>query len=296
ERYGFFPAASAGWILSEENFLKDAPVLSFLKLRGSYGITGNTPTTNFPSRGLWGGGARYAGFSGINPTQSPNPDLKWETTTQYDIGLDFGLFDDRITGEIDYYSKNTTDLLLNVNVPSTTGFLSQLRNVGNLENRGFEVVVNTVNTVGKFRWNTSINFARNRNVILDLDEQVIEGGFINRAVQDQPIGVFFAPEFAGVDPENGDALYFVNETNDDGDIINPEATTNDYDAANRTVIGDPNPDFIYGMNNTFSFAGFDLAILIQGVYGNEIYNAGGVFQLDGFGWFVFLFVLCDQLL
>ncbi|MEL6649217.1 MAG: TonB-dependent receptor [Bacteroidota bacterium] len=285
ERYGFFPAASAGWILSEEDFLKNAPVLSFLKLRGSYGITGNTPTTNFPSRGLWGGGARYAGFSGINPTQSPNPDLKWETTTQYDIGLDFGLFDDRITGEVDYYVKNTTDLLLNVNVPSTTGFLSQLRNVGELDNRGFEVVVNTVNTVGKFRWNTSINFARNRNEIINLDGQVIEGGFINRAVEGQPIGVFFAPEYAGVDPENGDALYFINETDDDGNIINPEATTNDYDAANRTVIGDPNPDFIYGMNNTFSFAGFDLSILLQGVSGNEIYNAGGVFQLDGFGWF-----------
>lgn len=285
ERYGFFPSASLGWIMSEEDFMAGVPALSFLKLRGSYGITGNTPTTNFPSRGLWGGGAAYAGSSGINPTQSPNPNLKWETTTQLDIGLDFGLLEDRITGELDYYIKNTTDLLLNVNVPSTTGFLSQLRNVGELENKGFEVVINSRNTIGKFKWNTSLNFARNRNLITNLDGQVIEGGFINRAVENQAIGVFFAPEYAGVDPENGDALYFLNTMDDDGNIIDETGTTNDINEAERVVIGDPNPDFIYGMNNTFSFAGFDLSIFIQGVYGNEVYNGGGVFQMDGFGWF-----------
>ncbi len=285
ERYGFFPAVSAGWIITEEAFMANVPVLSFLKLRGSYGITGNTPTTNFASRGLWGGGAAYAGVSGINPTQSPNPDLKWETTTQIDIGLDFGLFDDRITGELDYYIKNTTDLLLNVNVPSSTGFLSQLRNVGELENKGLEVVINTVNTVGKFRWNTNFNFARNRNLITNLDGQIIEGGFINRAVEGQPIGVFFAPEYAGVDPDNGDALFYLNTQDADGNIIDETSTTNDINEAERIVVGDPNPDFIYGMNNTFSFAGIDLSFLLQGVYGNEIYNGGGVFQMDGFGWF-----------
>ncbi|MEL6255661.1 MAG: TonB-dependent receptor [Bacteroidota bacterium] len=285
ERYGFFPAASLGWIISEENFLTDNSVVSFLKLRASYGITGNTPITNFPSRGLWGGGAAFAGNSGINPTQSPNPNLKWETTTQTDIGLDFGLFNGRINGEIDYYIKNTTDLLLNVNVPSTTGFLSQLRNVGELENKGWEFVLNTENLVGKFRWTTSINFARNQNLITNLDDQVIEGGFINRAVEGEAIGVFFAPEYAGVDPENGDALFFLNTQDENGNIIDNTSTTNNINEAERVVVGDPNPDFIYGINNTFSFAGFDLSIFLQGVYGNEIYNGGGVFQMDGFGWF-----------
>lgn len=283
ERYGFFPSASLGWILSEESFLQGQNILSFLKFRASYGITGNTPTTNFPSRGLWGGAAGYAGASGISPTQSPNPNLKWENTAQTDIGIDFGFFNDRITGEIDYYIKNTTDLLLNVNVPATTGFLSQLRNVGELENRGFEFVLNSRNLQGVVTWNTSINFAANRNEIKDLDGQIIEGGFINRAVEGEPIGVFFAPEYAGVDPENGDAIYYLNTELPGGG--RDRGTTSNYNEAQRVVIGDPNPDFIYGINNTFTFAGFDLAVFLQGVHGNDIYNGGGVFQMDGFGWF-----------
>ncbi|MEM6765870.1 MAG: SusC/RagA family TonB-linked outer membrane protein, partial [Bacteroidota bacterium] len=186
-------------------------------------------------------------------------------------------------GEIDYYVKNTDDLLLNVNVPSTTGFIAQLRNVGELENSGFEFVLNSENLVGDFRWSTSLNFAANTNEITDLQSQVIEGGFINRAVEGQAIGVFFAPEYAGVDPENGDALYFLNTELPDGG--RDRNTTNNVNDAERVVIGNPNPDFIYGMNNSFSWKGIDLAIFIQGVQGNDIYNGGGVFQLDGFGWF-----------
>ncbi len=283
ERYGFFPAGSLGWVLSEEPFLQGSSVFSFLKLRGSYGITGNTPQNNFPSRGLWGGGAAYAGVSGISPTQSPNPDLKWENTAQLDIGIDFGLLNDRISGEIDYYIKQTDNLLLNVNVPSTTGFLNQLRNVGELENSGFEFVLNTVNFANEFRWSTNLNFAANTNEITNLQDQVIEGGFINRAVEGEAIGVFFAPEYAGVDPETGDALFYLNTELPDGG--RDRSTTSNYNDAERVVIGNPNPDFIYGMNNTFSYKGIDLAIFIQGVQGNDIYNGGGVFQLDGFGWF-----------
>ena len=283
ERYGFFPAASVGWIISEENFLQDSRLLNFLKLRASYGITGNTPITNFPSRGLWGGAAAYAANSGISPTQSPNPNLKWENTQQFDIGLDFGLFDGRISGEVDYYEKNTTDLLLQVNVPSTTGFLTQLRNVGELENKGFEFVLTSLNLVGDFRWTTQINFGRNKNTLTNLNDQVIEDGFINRAVEGQPIGVFFTAEYAGVDPETGDAIYYKN-TNSGSNVID-RSTTNDLNEAERVVVGDPNPDFIYGINNTFAWKGIDLAIFFQGVQGNEIYNGGGVFQMDGFGWF-----------
>lgn len=283
ERYGFFPAASVGWILSEESFMENVSLFNFLKLRGSYGVTGNTPNTNFPSRGLWNGAAGYAAISGISPTQSPNPNLKWETTTQMDIGIDFGIFNGRVSGEIDYYVKNTTDLLLDVNVPSSTGFLSQLRNVGELENKGFEFVVNTNNLVGDFKWNTSINIARNQNTITNLDGQVIEDGFVNRAVEGQPIGVFFAPEYAGVDPENGDALFYKNT--DTGTGVLSRETTNNINEAERVVIGDPNPDFIYGMTNTFSWKGIDLTIFLQGVAGNQVYNGAGVFQMDGFGWF-----------
>ena len=283
ERYGFFPAGSVGWVISEEPFMGDQNFLSFLKLRGSYGITGNTPNTNFPALGLWDGAAGYAALPGISPTQSPNAGLKWENTEQIDIGLDWGILQGRISGEIDYYQKNTTDLLLDVNVPSTTGFLTQTRNVGELENSGIEVVLNARILEGDFSWNANINFAANQNEITNLQGQVIEGGFINRAVEGEPIGVFFAPEYAGVNPDNGDALFYLNTPLPGGG--RDRGTTNNINEAERVVIGDPNPDLIYGMNNNLSWKGIELAIFLQGVQGNEIYNGGGVFQMDGFGWF-----------
>ena len=283
ERYGFFPAGSVGWVISEEPFMQDQNLLSFLKLRASYGLTGNTPQTNFPSRGLWDGAAGYANISGIAPTQSPNPNLKWENTQQLDIGIDFGLFNGRISGEVDYYQKNTDDLLLDVNVPATTGFVTQTRNVGELENQGVEFVLNTRNVEGEFTWNTNINIAFNQNELTNLEGQVIEGGFINRAVEGESIGVFFAPEYAGVNPDNGDALYYLNTLLPGGD--RSRETTNDINEAERVVIGDPNPDFIYGMNNNFSWKGIELSVFFQGVQGNDAYNGAGVFQMDGFGWF-----------
>ncbi|MFW5955573.1 MAG: SusC/RagA family TonB-linked outer membrane protein, partial [Rhodothermales bacterium] len=244
-RFGFFPAASLGWIISDERFMQDSP-FSFLKLRASYGLTGNAEIGNFGSRGLWSASG-YAGISGMFPTQTENPDLRWERTEQANLGLDFGLFNDRINVQADYYLKNTTDLLLNVQVPSTTGFTSETRNVGTLRNHGLEFVINTRNLTGEFGWTSSFVFGTNANRITDLDGQVINGGFINRAVEDHPIGVFYSLEYAGVDPDNGDALYFVNATDENGDIIDPEATTNNPNAANPVVIGDPNPDFTGGL-------------------------------------------------
>ncbi|RYF74440.1 MAG: SusC/RagA family TonB-linked outer membrane protein, partial [Cytophagaceae bacterium] len=225
-RYGFFPAVSAGWVLTEENFLKNTGVVSFLKIRGSYGRTGNAEIQNFPQLGLFTGDAGYATLPGQRPSQLANPNLKWETTDQADIGIDFGFLNNRINGEIDYYNKQTTGLLLNVNVPGTSGFATQFRNVGSLENQGFEFVLNTENTTGAFRWSTSLNGAFNRNKIKNLQGQVIEGGLssMSRAVEGQPIGVFFTPEYAGVDPANGDALWYKNTTLADGTL--DRGTTN----------------------------------------------------------------------
>jgi TonB-linked SusC/RagA family outer membrane protein len=282
-RYGFFPAVSAGWIISEESFLKNAGVLSLLKVRASYGLTGNAalPTNtrlngDFGALGLFAGDAGYAGTPGQRPSQIENPDLRWEQTAQTDIGIEFGLLGDRITGEFDYYVKNTKDLLLEVNVPGTSGFISQYRNVGQLRNRGYEIVLNSQNLVGPFKWSTNFNIARNRNRITNLQGQVIEGGIINRAVEGYPIGVFFAPEYAGVDPANGDALYYRNTVNTDGSV--DRTTTNDYNEAERVVIGDPNPEYVGGITNNFSFKGLDLSVLFQGVFGNDIYNGGGQYQ------------------
>jgi TonB-linked SusC/RagA family outer membrane protein len=274
-KYGVFPAVGLGWIVSDESFMSGIDFLSFLKLKTSYGITGNQEIGNFDSRGLYSG-VSYAGVSGIIPSSVENPDLKWETTKQFDAGVTFGFFNDRVSGTVDYYLKNTEDLLLNVQVPSTTGFTSITRNVGKLENKGWEVSLTTQNIVGEFNWSTTLNYARNRNEITDLQGQVIRAGDINRAVEGYPIGVFFTKKYAGVDPQNGDALYYLREGSNE--------TTNDYAEAEEMVVGNPNPDFQGGLTNTFSFKGFDLSVLLQFVYGNEIYNSAGRFQSANMDW------------
>ncbi|GAB2602019.1 SusC/RagA family TonB-linked outer membrane protein [Spirosoma areae] len=281
-KYGFFPAASVGWILTEESFMKSLPVLSLLKLRASYGLTGNAEIDNFGSLALYsaesavGQSAGYAGIPGQTPNQLANPDLTWEKTLQTDIGLEFGLLSNRISGEIDYYVKNTTGLLLNVNVPGSSGFRTQLRNVGKMENKGVEVVLNSNNVVGAFKWNTSFNIAYNTNKVTDLGGTTINGSFLNRAQEGQPLGVFVGPEYAGVDVQNGDALYYLNNERPDGS--RDRTTTNDYNAAEFVPLGNPSPKFIGGITNTFSFKGVDLSALFSGQSGNYIYNGGGKFQ------------------
>ncbi|MEY4540747.1 MAG: hypothetical protein RLZZ306_2504 [Bacteroidota bacterium] len=274
-RYGFFPSVSAGWILSEESFLKNNSTISQLKIRGSYGLTGNAEIANFGSLGLFTAEG-YAGVPGQRQFQIENPDLKWEKTAQTDIGIEIGLFNGRVSAEVDYYTKNTSDLLLDVNVPGTTGFSRQLKNVGELENKGWEFVLRTDNKFGDLTWRASINAATNANKILNLQGQVITGGFLNRAVEGQPLGVFFGPEYAGVDPANGDAIYFKNTKNADGSI--DRTTTNDVNTTENVAIGNPNPTWIGGITNDFSFKGIDLSITFQGVYGNDVYNGAGKFM------------------
>lgn len=285
-RYGFFPAASLGWVVSEESFLKNISTISFLKVRASYGRTGNADPVagrgdvdNFPQLGLFTGDAAYGGLAGQRPSQLANQDLTWETTDQFDAGIDFGLFKDRVTGEIDVYQKNTSGLLLRVNIPGTTGFSQIVRNVGELENKGVEFVLNTNNLVGAFKWNTSFNIAANRNKITNLQGQIIEGGLSNmsRAVEGQPLGVFFTAEYAGVDPANGNALWYKNGT--DG----TRATTNTYGQAQRVVVGNPLPKWIGGLSNTFSYKGLELTVFFNAVMGNKnnFYGVGRFSSANG---------------
>ncbi|MBK7475701.1 MAG: TonB-dependent receptor [Haliscomenobacter sp.] len=278
-RYGFFPAVSAGWVLTEEAFLKDNAVLSFLKLRASYGITGNAAIGNFDHLGLYGAEG-YNGVSGLVPSQIPNPDLEWEKTAQIDAGIDFGFFDNRLNGEIDYYVKNTTDLLLNVPVPGTSGFRTQTQNVGEIQNKGVEVVLNTNNLVGAFKWNTSLNVAWNNNKVVALAEgQDIINPDINVVKVGEPIGVFYGAEYAGVDPANGDALWYVNAEGRERE------TTSDFNEAEFVVLGSPIPDMIAGVTNTFTFKGFSLDFTFQGVFGNKIHNSGGRYMSCNACWF-----------
>lgn len=266
-QYGFFPAASVGWLLTNESFMKNLKAISNLKLRVSYGLTGNSDIGNFDSRGLYNG-TNYAGLSGIQPTQIASPNLKWENTAQLDLGVDFGFFNNRISGTVDYYIKKTNNLLLNVNVPETSGFAQVTKNVGKLENKGIEFSINTENITGPLNWTSSFNISANQNKVTNLGGQVI--GDLNRAMEGQPIGVFYMVKYAGVDPKNGDALYYVKPGSNQ--------TTNDYSKAQRQVVGDPNPKLTGGFSNDISYKGFDLNILVQFVYGNKIYNAAGVYQ------------------
>jgi len=267
-RYGSFPAVSAGWILSEEAFLKNSAVLSFLKLRASYGQTGNAEIGNFSSFSLFEAQA-YADIAGLVATQIGVPDLRWEKTKQVDVGLDFGLFKNRISGEIDYFQKKTNGLLLNVPLPSANGYTAITKNVGDMENTGWEFVINGSILTGQFKWTASVNLSTYRNNVTKLVIPVPPGTrTIGRLAVNQPYGQFFGKDFAGVDPANGDALYYKSD----------KSTTNDYSEAADTIIGNPNPDYYGGFNNRFSFKGFDLDVQCQFVKGGDIYNMAGFFQ------------------
>jgi len=283
-RYGFFPAVSAGWIISEEGFLQNQSLISFLKLRGSYGVTGNAEIGNFPQLGLFQGDAGYATLPGQRPTQLGNPDLQWETTNQADIGLDFGLFNDRINGEIDVYQKKTDGLLLNVNVPATTGFSTITKNVGKLENNGIELALNgTIISSSSFKWSMGVTLGINKNKITDLQGQIIEAGLNNmsRAMEGQPLSTFFTAEYAGVDPANGNALWYKNAKKTDGTI--DRSTTSTYNQAQRIVIGNALPKWIGGLTGNISFKGLDFSMLWNTVQGNQInfYGAGRFASANG---------------
>ncbi|MCZ4245499.1 SusC/RagA family TonB-linked outer membrane protein [Pedobacter punctiformis] len=271
-RYGTFPAVSAGWILNQEEFLKSSSWLSLLKIRGSFGLTGNAEIGDFASRNLYRG-VNYAGVGGTRPSQLGDPNLTWENTQNYNIGLDFGLFSDRVSGTVEYYKKKTTDLLLNAPIAATNGFSSIVQNIGDMQNKGFEFSLNTRNLIGEFKWSTSFNISLNRNKVLRLvnDQPIYPGGrLLGRVAVGEPLGYFYGKAYAGVDPANGDALYYVDASR--------STTTNNYNAAQNQKLGDPNPKFFGGFGNHFSYKNFDLDIQTQFVSGNDIYNMAGGFQ------------------
>ncbi len=275
-RFGTFPSISAGWIISEEGFMKSIkPTLSFLKIKGSYGLTGNAEIGNFSQLPLYNG-VGYAEIGGIRPNQLGNPNLKWEKTTQVDLGLEFGLFEDRISGDVTYFQKDTRDLLLNIPIAGTNGFATQFKNIGAMKNWGWEIGINSNNLVGELKWNTSLNMTFPQNQVTDLGGlPIIDTGgsrYMNVAQVGQPIGAFLGVEYRGVDPKNGDALYDLNDGSG--------ATTTSFNTAfrNAKILGNPNPTFYGGITNNFSYKGFDLSIFFQWVSGNQIHNAAGLFM------------------
>jgi len=283
-RWGTFPSASVGWRVSEEPFLRNNRSISELKLKVSYGLAGNNAfTSNYPALGLLSIDNYVLGnaqANGLAVSSISNPGLTWEKSQQLDIGMELGLLNNRIFFTADYYNRLTTDLLLEVQVPTLTGFSSAVRNIGKVENKGLEWTLNTRNLTGEFTWTTDLNFSLNRNKVLALGptgDPIRSGsgiGETNITLIGQPLGNFFgyrqigvfrdqadleaSPRFADARP--GDVKYA--DVNGDGKV----------DANDRTSIGNNQPDFIYGMTNSFSYKGIDLGIVVQGVQGGEILN------------------------
>jgi len=288
-QFGVFPSASVAWRVIQESFMKKAPAISDLKLRFSYGVNGNNNIGDYSAIATLGTagyvfGSTAAAAIGQIPNVLANPDLKWEKSQTYDGGLDFGLFNNRITGSFDYYNKLSTQLLLFVQVPEATGFQTYLSNVGGVRNIGEELELTTRNLVGAFQWNTTINVSHNTNKITALapgqTQIIIPNGF-NVSDQilrvGQPLNSIYALKYNGFLTAADIAAHYptygpagaeqpgdpkFEDTNGDGTITE----------ADKQIVGHPNPDYTFGLTNTFRYKNFDLSILVQGQTGGSIYS------------------------
>lgn len=268
-KYGFFPAFSAGWRISEEPFFSSVGFVDELKLRVSYGYTGNDRIPRFSSPALFGGGGNYGGYAGIYPVQIPNPDIRWESTAQFDVGFDLEVVDSRIRLVFDYYYAQTKDLLLSRPLSATTGYTGVIDNIGEIENKGVEFGLSTDNIITPdFSWSSTLNISANKNKVLKLYEgQPIDfiGRGNNYIGEGEPFGIFYGYNSLGVDPSTGDIVF--EDVNGDGEITSDD----------RKKIGDPNPDFYGGFNNIFTYKQISLNIFLQFSYGNDIYNGTRVY-------------------
>lgn len=270
-RYGIFWAASAGWILSEESFMKSQKFFDFVKLTASYGTAGNDRIGNFSSLALYGTGvaADYAGAAGLRPVQTPNPDLTWEETAQFDIGLSTRFLKNRVNLNLNYYNKETSGILLNVPYPFTTGFPSASQNVGRMSNKGIDVELN-VNLINNqdFSWSVGLNAGYLNNKVLELPDasvdadgnRFIQGSAAQRAVEGRSLNEFYLVRANGVNSQTGDFEWL----DKDG---NPTTT---YSANNRVFTGSAIPKYVGGFNTTVTYKGFDLNALFNFSQGNMV--------------------------
>ena len=281
-RWGIFPSASAAWRISSEEFMSGIEWINDLKLRGGWGQTGNQSGLGDYAylqryninRLPWFTEGNENALPTITQANLRTRDLKWETTTQTNIGLDFMALNSRLNFTVDYYHKVTSDMLMFVTLPAGGAAANSIsRNEGTMVNKGFEFAISSKNLTGAFEWSTDFNISLNRNKLTDLaltkiyyDAKTsdVVNDYVVRNEPGRPLGGFYGYISDGVNPETGELMY--RDLNEDGRIS----------ASDRTYIGDPNPDFIYGMTNSFSWKGFNLSIFIQGSYGNDIFNASRI--------------------
>lgn len=295
KRYAYFPSGAIAWKVNEENFLKDNKKISDLKLRLTYGLTGNQDGIgNYPAYSLLATQnyvLNNATATGIGPNQIANPDLSWETTSQADVGIDLGLLNNRITITADAYIKRTRDLLLNLTIPSTSGFSTAIKNLGKVENKGIELNIISHNLTGTFQWNTELNISHNKNTVLDLGgaAQIFAGEVANIGQNlnsgiiavGKPLGSFYGYVTNGLYQTNGEITDLSDpQAKKPGDRkyldLNGDKQINDND---RRIIGSAQPKYIGGITNSFTWHGFELTVFLQGVSGNDILNANR-FELE----------------
>lgn len=276
-KWGYFPSGALAWRVSEEDFLQSNSVISDLKVRGSWGLTGSQAISPYATLNQLSPGNTVFDdrlYNTFAPSANLPGDLRWETTEQIDLGFDIGFLSDRIIFNADFYVKNTRDLLNTVRLPSSLGFTSTIQNVGKVQNKGVEFSVDAKVLAGKaFEWDLSGNISFNRNKVISLHNgEDILGAFVNVLVvgdnitilrEGRPIGQFWGYEEDGY-LENGRIKF--KDLDGDGAITN----------ADKTYIGDPNPDFIYGINSSMRFKNFELSMFIQGSRGNDIFNVSSI--------------------
>jgi TonB-linked SusC/RagA family outer membrane protein len=268
-QYGLFPSVRAGWNIAMEDFLKESEIVTDLKLRASWGRAGNDQIGNFAARGLYGTGGNYAGQAGMRPTSLPNNNLSWETNESVNLGLDYGFFSNKLTGSIEVFDRRTKDLLLNQPVLWQNGFSSIANNVGELQNKGFEFELNTINIdKGGFSWRTAFNFSYIQNQIISLydDLQFLPanpGIAVGQSIGNPPVpgaaapGSWFVQEYAGVNPATGRPMWY---------DINRNITYLPL-AADRIYMGSNLAPYFGGFNNTFRYKGFELTAFFTYEYG-----------------------------
>lgn len=273
-RYAFFPSAALAWRASEEEFFKNIPIISNLKLRTSYGLTGNSEITAYQAlAGLGNYSVIFNGTRaiGIGVSRLANQDLRWEKTRQVDAGLELGLFDNRLSLELDVYRKLTTDMLLSAPVPSSSGYTTVTRNIGSMENKGLEIGINTANVnASDFGWNTTFNISFNKNKVIALTggADIFSGPGIIR--EGEPVGSFFGYVHQGTwgTAEESEAAKYLKRP---GDIkyqdVNQDGQINQLD---RVIIGKGIPDGFGSLINTFRYKNFDLTLDLQYMYGNDV--------------------------
>ena len=276
-RVGYFPSVAASWLISNEEFMKSQDVVSLLKLRASYGITGNNNIPEYKYLGTYALNTLYQNKVSATPSRLANPVLHWETANMAAVGIDL-TFIDRIDMSIDLYNTDNTGLLLNVPVAPSTGFFEVTKNAGSVRNQGIEYRLDAnVLNIDKWNWNIGFNIGFNRNRVT----KTPNGPFLQTASsvsqqvkEGQDIYSWYMKEWAGVDPENGDPLWYVVDENEQYvlDENGNKTTTNDYNATNAHVVGKATPLFSGGLNTQLSWNGIFLSVNTNFTYGNKIYN------------------------